>query len=356
VQELVPGMELGQAVYSGNGMAWLVEGTTLNSEMIRRLVNLGLETVVIREYHTVQVDIPKEETVIKPPLEFVIAPSALQARVDNEYETVLISVRRLFSMLRLKRAIDPTLLSQITDQIFQWSSRGAFIANFLLLAAKRSDYPVQHSVHVAAISGVIGNLLELPEQELKELVLCGLVHDIGFLPDSDEALLGSSPPDQMENARSHPVKGFKILQSCSFIPQRVLHGVLQHHERCDGSGYPLGVGQAEIHRFAKIIGLADTYESLNSSRGNAEALSPFLVMPRLRDEMMAKLDPVSCTAFLEYLTKVMIGNIVLLSDGAKAQVVYWRSSDPQPVVRNDNGQFIDLSKQQQISIVKIIGA
>jgi HD-GYP domain-containing protein (c-di-GMP phosphodiesterase class II) len=131
---------------------------------------------------------------------------------------------------------------------------------------------------------------------------------------------------------------------------------LQHHERCDGSGYPLGVGQAEIHRFAKIIGLADTYESLNSSRGNAEALSPFLVMPRLRDEMMAKLDPVSCTAFLEYLTKVMIGNIVLLSDGAKAQVVYWRSSDPQPVVRNDNGQFIDLSKQQQISIVKIIGA
>jgi HD-GYP domain-containing protein (c-di-GMP phosphodiesterase class II) len=349
-------MEIGQTVYAGNGMAWLVEGTILNSEMIQRLLALGLENVVIREYRKVRVDIPKEETVIEPPLEFVIAPSTLQVKVDNEYEAVLTSVRRLFSILRLKRALEPTTLNQITDQILEWSSRGAFIANFLLLAAQRPDYPVQHSVHVAAISGVIGNLLEMPEQELKELVLCGLVHDIGFLPDSNETLLGSSQPDQMENAKSHPVKGFKILQACSFIPQSVLYGVLQHHERCDGSGYPLGVDQDKIHRFAKIIGVADTYELLNFSRDNTESLSPFLVMRRLKDEMLEKLDPVSCTAFLEYLTKGMIGNVVLLSDGAKAQVVYWYSSDPQPVVRKDNGNFIDLSKQKQVSIVKIISA
>lgn len=349
-------MEIGQAVYSGNGMAWLVEGTILSAEMIQRLRALGLENVVIREYHAVRVDIPLEETIIEPPLEFVIAPSALKAKVDNEYEVVLTGVRRLFSILRLKRALEQTTLNQITDQILEWSSRGAFIANFLSLAAPRPDYPVQHSVHVAVISGVIGNLLELPKQELRELVLCGLVHDVGYLPDSDEKLLGSSLPDQIENASSHPIKGFKILQAYSFIPQPVLYGVLQHHERCDGSGYPLGVGQDKIHRFAKIIGVADTYELLNSSRGNTESLSPFLAMRRLKDEMLAKLDPVTCTAFLDYLSKGMIGNIVLLSDGAKAQVVYWYSSDPQPVVRKENGHFVDLSKQKQVSIVKIISA
>jgi HD-GYP domain-containing protein (c-di-GMP phosphodiesterase class II) len=337
-------------------MAWLVEGNILSADMIQRLVALGLENVVIREYHLEQVDVPEEETVIEPPLEFVIAPSTLHVQVDNEYEAVLSSVRREFSLLRLKRTLEAASLSQIVDQILEWSSRGAFIANFLLLATPRQDYPVQHSVHVAAISGVIGNLLGMPEQELKELILCGLVHDVGFLPDSTETLLGSAPPEQMESAKLHPVKGFKILQACSLIPQSVLYGVLQHHERCDGSGYPLGVGQDKIHRFAKIIGVADTYELLNASRGNTESLSPFLVMRRLTEDMLEKLDPVSCTAFLEYLAKGMIGNIVLLSDGAKAQVVYWHASAPQPVVRKETGRFIDLSKQNQLSIVKVIGA
>lgn len=328
----------------------------MNSELIQRLESLGLVNTFIREYHAVPVDIPQSETVINPPLEFVIAPSALRMKVDNEYDAVLKNVQRLFAILRLKKTIDSVTLNQITDQIVEWSQRGAFIANFLLIAPKRLDFPVQHSVHVAAISGVIGTLLELSKQELRELVMCGLIHDIGFLPDSSEAMLSSSPPKQMENARSHPVKGFKLLQGAACIPKTVLYGVLQHHERCDGSGYPLRAGQDQIHRFAKIIGVADRFELLSSGTDDQDDLSPFQVMRRVKEEMLGRLDPTACAAFLEYLTKIMIGNIVLLSDGAKAQVVYWQSADPQPVVRTESGQFVDLSKQRKLSIAKIIGA
>ena len=348
-------MEIGQALYAGNGSAWLVEGTILNSELIQRLENLGLVTIMIREYPAIPVDIPQAQTVVVP-LEFVIAPSALQAQVDNEYEAVLASVQRVFTALRLKQTVDVSALHQITDKILAWSQKGAFIANFLLTAQKRPDFPVQHSVHVAAISGVIGSLLELPEQERRELVFCGLVHDIGFLPDSSEPLLSSSPPDQMEDSHSHPIKGFKLLQQAGGISPNVLYGVLQHHERCDGSGYPLRAGQDQIHRFAKIIGVADRLELLSSGTDDQDDLSPFQVMRRVKEEMLGRLDPTACAAFLEYLTKIMIGNIVLLSDGAKAQVVYWQSADPQPVVRTESGQFVDLSKQRKLSIAKIIGA
>ncbi|MDU4959511.1 MAG: HD domain-containing protein [Sporomusaceae bacterium] len=349
VSKLAPGMELGQTLYSANGLVWLIEGTVLNAESIRRLQALSLNSVIIREYRPVEVNIEREDTVVRQPLEFVIAPSPLKRQVDGEYETVLAGVERLFAGLRMQQTLDAALLEQLSGQILAWSTRGAFIANFLLMASPRREYLVQHSVHVSAIGGVIGTLLELPGPEQRELVVCGLLHDVGFLTGAAAELTA-----ELEDDPAHPIKGFQLLQPQA-LGQRVLYGILQHHERCDGSGYPLGASGDKIHRLAKIIAVADAYDALLAGR-DREPASPFQVMQRLREEMLGRLDPAACACFLEYLTKVMIGNIALLSDGVKAQVVYWQPAAPQPVVRKDNGQFIDLAKQKALSIVKIIGA
>lgn len=354
VRELKPGMQTGQTLYSDSGTAWLGEGTTLNDEMIRRLQRLGLENVFIRVSEN-QAEPAPASTADETPA-FMIAPSALREKVDNEYEEVLDAVRRFFTVLSNKGKPDTAEIERIADRILDWTKRSAFLANYLLISPPRRDYPIQHSVHVAAISGIIGTLLALPPQQLKELVLSGLLHDVGFITASGPTSVSGLLPEELEDIKTHPVSGYKVLQSLNRFPVSVLYGVLQHHERFDGSGYPLGVAEEKIHLYAKVIGVADSFELMNFNRATLERPSPFLVMQRLKEEMIGKLDIESCTALLEYLANSVLGNIVLLSDGDRAQVVFWHQADSLPVVRKENGQFIHLSRQRQVSIEEILEA
>lgn len=332
-------MELGRALYSESGSAWLSEGAILSEELIQRLKSLGVDTVAIRESCE--------------PIKFDITPSALQVQVDSEYLTVLTSVRQIYSQLQLRKKPEAAL-NRITQQILEWTTRGAFLSNYLLLSSLRHDHLGQHSVTVASISGIIGTLMGLTERERQELVLCGLIHDVGFLLNSN-APAESLSREVMEVEKSHPFEGFTLLQELQFLPPGVLYGVLQHHERSDGSGYPLGTGNEKNHLYGRIVGVADAYDWLSYNNATNEKVSPFVVIRRMKEAMMGQLDPESCTIFLEYLAQSLVGNIVKLSNGNTAQVVYWHHAASQPVVRQEDGQFFDLAKQKALSIVEILG-
>lgn len=381
MRDLKPGMETGRPLFSESGADWLAEGTVLSQELIQRIEKLGFGAVIIREYpidqseleHDVEplgevvdfagvdlVESPIDFGAIdlpEPPIDFEIAESELHTSVLSQYDQMLMKLQRLYSLLRLNRGIDVEDLQEAADQILAWTFRGSFITNFLHLAPPREDYLPQHSVHVAAISGVIGRLLNLSEQHMHELVLCGLVHDVGYaaipadILNKKEALL----PEELELIRSHPAKGYKLLEKAK-LPTSVLYGVLQHHERIDGSGYPSAIGERRIHLYAKVVGVADVYAAMTSKRAYREKISPFSVMRTLNGEMLGRLDPTSSTAFLEYLSESVLGDIVKLSDGTKAQVVYWHPGDSQPVVRTEKGKFIDLSRDTSRIITEIVGA
>lgn len=372
VVDLVPGMEIGRAVYSDDGTEWLAEGSQLTEDRIRRLQILGISSLIIRDYRDlasfteqeIAATIPEQEPVRSgviaesEPVELAIAASELKATVSGQYEDVLASMRRIFSVMRVYQQLEREALAAVTEQVLAWTTHGSFITNFLHLIPRREDYLVQHCIHVAAISGIIGRLLDLPEQALRNVVLCGLVHDIGCLAlpteifDKKETL----SPDEFETVRSHPAIGYKMLQKLRTIPTDVLYGVLQHHERVDGSGYPAAADEKRIHLFGKIVGVADVYEAMTSKRAYREKVSPFTVMRTLNSDMLGKLDPTSSTAFLEYLEKSVLGNIVKLSDGSKAQIVFWHYTAPLPTVRTESGKFIDLSRDKTLSIIEIIEA
>lgn len=231
------------------------------------------------------------------------------------------------------------------------------VINHLHMVSRQGDYTLHHSVNVALICGVLGRWLGYNERELTDLVLSGLLHDIGKTQISLEILNkpGKLSEEEMNIMQTHPSVGYKMLRENTNLSANICYGVLQHHERLDGSGYPFKIQGNQIHKYAKIIAIADIYDAMTSNSAYRTKATPFSVVEVMTEEMFNKLDATICTVFLNNVRDYFVGNIVKLSDGRNVEVVYLgQSAGTRPTVRTQDNQFIDLERRKDIQIVDLV--
>ena len=135
-------------------------------------------------------------------------------------------------------------------------------------------YFVNHSVNVAVFSTLIGIKMKLPLPQLKQLTFGALVHDVGnlFLPKRILYKTEKKTEEEELEMRSHARRGAELLQQVGAPPFVVLMA-LQHHERWDGEGYPSNLAEEEIHQFARICAISDTFDELTSKRPDSDPVS-----------------------------------------------------------------------------------
>lgn len=164
---------------------------------------------------------------------------------------------------------------------------------------------------------------------------------------------GKLTPAEMDFMKTHSMMGYELIKGSSNVSEEVKLGVLQHHERLDGSGYPGGLSDS-IGRIAKIISVADVYDAMTSNRVYRNALSPFFVVQELYNEMFGKLDPSICTVFIYNIREALVGAKVKLSNGSSARIIYLDKRRPaMPLVHTDDGQYLDLEVNNDIEIVEV---
>ena len=147
----------------------------------------------------------------------------------------------------------------------------------------RDRYTCGHSDRVARVSRQIARTMNLSERECREIYLSGLLHDIGKIGVSDSVLLKNGPLDEDERRQieQHTAIGYAILEPVEQLRQ-VLPGVLHHHERFDGKGYPHRLQGKDIPLVGRILAVADAYDAMTTSR-------PYRVaMPIIRAEKILK--------------------------------------------------------------------
>lgn len=139
----------------------------------------------------------------------------------------------------------------------------------------RDPYTAGHSVRVGDLSAELGSSLGMPRAALHHLRVGGLLHDIGKIGIRDTVLLKPEKlsPDERRLIEQHPTIGLRILESAQ-LPREVLEIVGGHHERLDGSGYPLGLTLEEISAFPRITAVADMYDAITTDRPYRAGLSP----------------------------------------------------------------------------------
>lgn len=217
------------------------------------------------------------------------------------------------------------------------------------------DSTYAHCVNVSLLASMLGKKLNFQKEEIKILSLGGLLHDIGKLKMPEHILQKPEYFHEKEFAaiRKHPMEGYKLL-SKKGLPEDVLMCVLQHHERCDGSGYPYGVKRNQINKYARVVAIADVFEALTSNRVYQEAMTPFEAMRILEEERYEKYEMEYLLTFLEYIAEVYVGMDVRLSNGRKGTIIMANKQDlSRPLIRTKDG-FLDLSKQAKDLVIKEI--
>jgi HD-GYP domain-containing protein (c-di-GMP phosphodiesterase class II) len=150
------------------------------------------------------------------------------------------------------------------------------LARSLTAAIDAKDaYTAGHSERVARIAVEVGRELEMDDEQLSDVYLAGLLHDVGKIGVRDEVLCKTGPltPDEYEHVKQHVTIGRKILAEVRPIAG-LLPGVVYHHERYDGKGYPDGLAGENIPLLARLLAVADAYDAMSTLRPYREPYPP----------------------------------------------------------------------------------
>jgi putative nucleotidyltransferase with HDIG domain len=171
-----------------------------------------------------------------------------------------------------------------------------------------------HSLNVAAICAVLGCALKLSEFERRELILAGLLHDIGKSQVPVKILLAKRKltPYEFTIVQKHPDTGADI--AAKHYDSNIVDAVRYHHVKAE-SGYPYDVEYGSLPDMAKWIGTVDSYESLTADRPYRQKTDPFKALRILCEEGVANSDFHFIQSFSEIFSKLYTGCVVTLSNG-----------------------------------------
>ena len=156
----------------------------------------------------------------------------------------------------------------------------------------KDEYSHGHSLRVAEYAERIARMMGKSEEECRKVYYAGLLHDVGKLGISDGIINKKSEltPEEYEVIKQHPVLGDQILSSIQDYPY-IRIGAHYHHERYDGTGYPEGLKGDEIPEIARIISVADAYDTLSSNRSYRSALPQQVIRKEITEGAGTQFDP-----------------------------------------------------------------
>lgn len=230
------------------------------------------------------------------------------------------------------------------------------VLKFVPRMLNEHDYNYHNAVLSAMTSYKIAQWCNYPQKDWMQAAFAGLLHDIGNAK-VDPSILQKAEllsSAEREEVRRHTTYGYQFLRNVTAINEGVRLAALQHHEKIDGSGYPLKLEGSQIHVYAKIVAVADIYHAMTRERAYKKAESPYLVLEQILKESFGKLDPVIVQTFIQKTTELYNGTQILLSDGRPGEIIFTDRSNPTRPMVQVQGDIVNLALERDIYIKEII--
>ncbi|HEY0586781.1 MAG TPA: HD-GYP domain-containing protein [Pseudoduganella sp.] len=231
------------------------------------------------------------------------------------------STARIFSELRLGRAIDNAECQALVTEIADATSKDCDAALALLRLKRKDEYTHLHSVAVCALMINLARQLDLPPAERQQAGMAGLLHDIGKVAIPLEILNkpGGLSDEEFAVVRSHPQASYEMLEKAG-IDSAVRNACLLHHEKIDGSGYPKRLSGALIPLLARMCAICDVYDAITSNRPYKEGWDPAESISRML-AWKGHFDAAMLGKFVHSVGIYPAGALVRLRSGALAVVL-----------------------------------
>ena len=366
LEDVKIGMILGEDLFDNHGRLMFSKNLKIDSLMIKKINELFFE-----ENFQIKINSEKPYKEIADLLEVKSENKSINAKeikniskykqeISREFDEFHNDMKSLFIELEQNSSNNlkddfRKFLNKINNRLMNNALiTDMDLINEVVKEQKVEDYLFNHSVNVAIIGNLIGKWLDLGKEDIKILTLGGLVHDIGKLK-IDKKILDKPEKlteEEFEEVKKHPSYSHKILTEMGYNEEKLLRAVTLHHEREDGTGYPLGIKSKNIPIHSKIIAIADIFDAMTSNRVYDKKMNIFKVMEKIQKETFGKLDYKMVTLFIKKFLEFYIGSEVTLNTGDKAKILNFNSFEiTKPILMTGEGKIIDTSRVRTVEIV-----
>ena len=228
---------------------------------------------------------------------------------------------------------------------------------FLMNLRDFDEYTYTHSINVSLYSTMFGKFLSLSDDNLLQLGLAGLFHDIGKIRISEKIINkhGKLTQAEFEEIKKHPNYSHEIMSRQENISDEILRSVSEHHEQYSGKGYPNGKQGQEISPQALLLSIVDSFDALKSDRCYRSSVHPHRAVSVIFNSKGTTYSPPLVDKFIKFIGIYPIGSIVVLQNKMKGIVISQNNENLlRPIVRvilDENNKYctpedIDLLNQK----------
>ncbi|HEY0826805.1 MAG TPA: HD domain-containing phosphohydrolase [Bacilli bacterium] len=332
-----PGQLLGKTIYSANGTVLLAAGVQLTVFMISTLRRIGVTMLYMKDPNfndVVIIDMVSEET-----------KRAVMKQIGETFETI-----------RSGKELNTKNISINMDSLIDDVMRNKEVLLHLTDIRTVDNMMYVHALNVATMATLIGINLNIPYNQLKELAIGALLHDVGKVGGENEENL-------KDLKKHHTWRGFEILKLKREFSLMIAHVAFQHHESLDGKGIPRGLEADQIHLYAKITAIANLYDNLLFDSSKETPMLPHEACELMMSMAGQQIDKDLLVQFLNTVSIYPTGISVKLSNHEVGLVVGQHRGLPgRPIVRivkEDPGhelivKEIDLAKHTTLFIDMVL--
>lgn len=398
IGKVVTGMMLAEAIFNQDGSIELLsKGSVLTDRHIKLLKRLGILSVKIDDENTkvpetlplsasvqadtaeksaieagatfdtlafkkelealdkVKYDIPEDANLVNKNMIVSVLTGDGDIPIDKKHEESVRETKQAFEKLREADSIDLDSIKKSIDDFLPDMLRNNDVLMRLNQLQKSDDYTFEHSFRVSILASMMGKWIGYNSYQIEELASAALLFDMGKMKIPEFILKKAKvSEDEMEVIRRHSQFGYSILMRTPGVTPNIKYSALQHHERIDGSGYPLRIKGGQIHEFAKIIMICDIFDAITHDRPYKKKISHFKAAEYISWQSGVTLDSRLCYVFLTNIAEFYTGKEVILSTGERGRIIYVDVNFPtRPVVKVDK-KIIDLVKEKNIGVDELL--
>lgn len=333
-----------ETLYDEKMRVMLRSGKKLSDRAIELIQKLGYKGIYIEN----QASYRREDVPLSQPLIDNAMMLRMAAQIKEMLERVAVDGSQIIGFIQMMEDDVEDIVASVRDR----ANRQDLLYEMYDLRMS-SNWLYYHSIATCILSAGIAVMLGCNDEKVRNIALGGMLHDIG------KAFSGKNlyekadlTQHEREQLRAHPEQMFRLLQRLTTLPVDTTYAVWQHHEKCDGSGYPLGVTREKICMSAQIVALASAFDNMTN-------LTPFNT-PMTGAETFEYLAgcglySVECVQALRAFACIYnVGTKVLLSDGRTAVVLKNVPGIPERPYLLCEGKVLRMAHDQDLMAVVIV--
>jgi len=323
--ELELGAEVKEPILNRDGSLLLNKGAIINYELAARLKKHDIDFIEKIEVASSKLD--GADMVQDPTIEEEKMQTSIRV-VKDVFESALSedksSVRNAIPDHHLE------MVKTVIDDIMAIIMNTEDLLYHIQDLVDADDYTYRHSVNVCVLSIMTAKALHYSEAEIRDIALGSLLHDIGKAHVKYGLVQKPSPltEEEKEEMKQHATYGYELVKNMPSLPYSVKQIIRLHHEKRDGSGYPLKLKEMEIPQYVRIVTVCDMYDAMTANRIYRKTMPVHIALEVLMRDCVYKLDHEVYRAMSSTICIFAIGQGVMLSDGRVGIVSGYRHHCP----------------------------